>query len=85
MKCAIDFAGKFLSKFEPNGEYNQSTRAIQSACHTGAEFIPVFQKDPKWFDIITFKGYLELLADYERYCEKHENYYAQYKMIFRED
>lgn len=82
--CAIKLGNKYLHSFVPNEHYAESNRAIASDRFTGAEFNPVFSDAPKWFDLITVKGYLDMLVMYERYCEKHDNYYADYNLIFKE-
>ena len=84
MKCAIKHAGCYLSGFNPNVTYIESVRGIQTARHSGSEFYPVFQEEPKWFDPITIKGYMNLLIDYIRYSEKPEGYFAQYEFICKD-
>lgn len=58
---------KYLQRFEANENYIASKRAIQSNLHDSSEFTSVWSPDPKAFDLITAKGYLQTLCDEMRW------------------
>ena len=66
--ASIRCGNKYLKGFEPNEFYSASVRGIGGR-YNGAEFDPVWSDGtviPR-FDLITLKGYLNLLAEYERW------------------
>ena len=58
---------RYLQRFEANETYTAQKRAIQSNLHDASEFVSVWSTDPKAFDLITAKGYLQTLCDEMRW------------------
>ena len=58
---------RYLQRFEPNETYIAQKRAIQSNLHDASEFTSVWSTDPKAFDLITAKGYLQTLCEEMRW------------------
>lgn len=58
---------RYLQRFEINETYIAQKRAIQSNLHDASEFNSVWSSDPKAFDIITAKGYLQTLCEEMRW------------------
>ena len=60
---------RYLQRFEPNETYVAQKRAIQSTLHDASEFTSVWASDPKAFDLITAKGYLQQLCEEMRWSK----------------
>lgn len=60
---------RYLQRFEPNETYVAQKRSIQSALHDASEFTSVWASDPKSFDLITAKGYLQMLCEEMRWSK----------------
>ena len=58
---------RYLQRFEPNETYTAQKRAIQSNLHDASEFTSIWSSDPKSFDLITAKGYLQMLCEEMRW------------------
>lgn len=58
---------RYLQRFEPNETYISNKRAIQSNLHDASEFTSVWSNNPKAFDLITAKGYLQMLCEEMRW------------------
>lgn len=58
---------RYLQGFEANEKYIAQKRAIQSTLHDASEFTSVWSSDPKAFDLITAKGYLQMLCEEMRW------------------
>ena len=79
--ASVRHGDKYLKGFEPNELYSASVRGIGGR-YNGAEFDPVWSDGtviPR-FDLITLKGYLSLLAEYERW---NDNDSATYVVEFK--
>lgn len=64
---------RYLQRFEPNETYIAQKRAIQSTLHDASEFTSIWASDPKSFDLITAKGYLQMLCEEMRWGKYSEN------------
>ena len=58
---------RYLQRFEPNETYVEQKRAIQSTLHDASEFTSVWSSDQKAFDLITARGYLQMLCEEMRW------------------
>lgn len=58
---------RYLQRFEPNEKYVEQKRAIQSNLHDASEFTSIWARDPKSFDLITARGYLQTLCEEMRW------------------
>ena len=58
---------RYLQRFEPNETYIAQKRAIQSTLHDASEFTSIWSSDPKSFDLITARGYLQMLCEEMRW------------------
>lgn len=58
---------RYLQRFEPNETYVAQKRAIQSNLHDASEFTSIWSGDPKSFDLISAKGYLQMLCEEMRW------------------
>lgn len=58
---------RYLQGFESNETYIAQKRAIQSSLHDASEFNSIWSSDPKAFDLITAKGYLNMLCEEMRW------------------
>ena len=63
---------RYLQRFEPNETYIANKRAIQSTLHDASEYTSVWSNDPKAFDLITAKGYLQTLCEEMRWSKFEE-------------
>lgn len=64
---------RYLQRFETNETYIAQKRAIQSNRHDASEYTSIWGSDPKAFDLITARGYLQALCEemrWGRYDEK---------------
>lgn len=58
---------RYLQRFEANETYIAQKQAIQSTPHDASEFTSIWASDPKSFDLITAKGYLQMLCEEMRW------------------
>lgn len=58
---------RYLQRFDINETYIAQKRAIQSNLHDASEFTSVWSSDPKAFDLITARGYLQTLCEEMRW------------------
>lgn len=58
---------RYLQRFDINETYIAQKRAIQSNLHDASEFTSVWSSDPKAFDLITARGYLNTLCEEMRW------------------
>lgn len=58
---------RYLQRFEVNETYVSQKRAIQSNLHNESEFTSIWGADPKAFDLITARGYLQSLCEEMRW------------------
>lgn len=65
----IKDGARYLQRFEPNETYVAQKRAIQSNPHDASEFKSIWSSDPKSFDLITAKGYLQTLCEEMRWSK----------------
>lgn len=66
---------EYLHGFEPNETYVAQKRAIQSTLHDASEYNSVWSEKPKSYDLITARGYMQMLCEEMRWTkfEKDEN------------
>ena len=60
---------QFLQHFDPNETYVAQKRAVQSNLHDASEYTSVWTNEPKSFDLITAKGYLQILCEEMRWSK----------------
>lgn len=58
---------RYLQRFDINETYIAQKRAIQSNLHDASEFTSIWGSDPKAFDLITARGYLQTLCEEMRW------------------
>lgn len=58
---------RYLQRFDINVTYIAQKRSIQSNLHDASEFTSVWSSDPKAFDLITARGYLQTLCEEMRW------------------
>lgn len=58
---------RYLQRFDANETYIAQKRAIQSSPHDASEFTSVWSSDPRAFDLITARGYLQMLCEEMRW------------------
>ena len=58
---------RYLQRFDINETYIAQKRAIQSNLHDASEFTSIWSSDPKAFDLITARGYLQTLCEEMRW------------------
>lgn len=63
---------EYLQGFEPNETYVAQKRAIQSTLHDASEYDSVWSENPKSYDLITARGYMQMLCEEMRW-KKYEN------------
>ena len=67
---AIVEGDMFLQGFEPNENYKQTGRAIQTNLHDNSEYTPIFGHEPKWYDRRTATGYMQTLIECARWDDR---------------
>ena len=60
---------QFLQRFDPNETYVAQKRAVQSNPHDASEYTSVWTSEPKSFDLITARGYLQTLCEEIRWSK----------------
>ena len=58
---------RYLQRFDENETYIAQKRAIQSQPHDASEFTSIWSSNPKSFDLITARGYLQMLCEEMRW------------------
>ena len=58
---------EYLQGFKPNDSYIAQKRAIQSTLHDASEYDSVWSENPKSYDIITARGYMQMLCEEMRW------------------